>query len=351
VTKRIGITSTIPVEVVLAAGCVPVDLNNLFIEDPDPAQFVRYAEEAGYPRTICGWIKGLFGVVMKTRCVDAVIALTQGDCSSTLALVETLMVNDVPVIPFEYPFRRDEDLLRLQIEKLARSMGTTLEAAQERMEELRPLRRKLAEVDTLTWRDGVVSGKENNLFLLSASDFCGDPAAFERRVDAFLSDARMRKPARGDVNIGYIGVPPIWGDLYEFLESQGARIVYNEVQRQFSMPFDGDNIVQQYIAYTYPYGVFARLDDIASAVAERGLDGIVHYTQSFCFRQIEDMIFRKKLPVPILTLEGDQPALLDGRTKLRINAFIEMLRENRTMRLGNKDSLRQGVPINSGKDS
>ena len=73
--KKIGITSTIPVEVVLAAGDVPVDLNNVFINDPDPARFIRYAEDAGYPRNICCWIKGLFGLVMQTRCADAVIAL------------------------------------------------------------------------------------------------------------------------------------------------------------------------------------------------------------------------------------------------------------------------------------
>ena len=33
---RVGFTTTIPVEVVLAAGLIPVDLNNLFIADPGP---------------------------------------------------------------------------------------------------------------------------------------------------------------------------------------------------------------------------------------------------------------------------------------------------------------------------
>ncbi len=33
---RVGLTTTIPVEVVLAAGLTPVDLNNLFIADPRP---------------------------------------------------------------------------------------------------------------------------------------------------------------------------------------------------------------------------------------------------------------------------------------------------------------------------
>lgn len=350
-SKRVGITSTIPVEVVLAVGDVPVDLNNTFIRDPDPARFIRYAEDAGYPRNICGWVKGLFGLVMHTRCVDVVVALTQGDCSSTLALVETLMVNGVPVIPFEYPFARDRDLLRLQIEKLAGALGTNMSAAQEWVESLRSLRNKLAEIDSLTWREGLVSGQENHAFLVSASDFCGDVGLFERRVDEFLEQVRMRRPLPGDVRLGYIGVPPVWSDLFEFLESQGAHVVFNEIQRQFSMPSYNGHIVDQYLAYTYPYGVFARLEDISSAISERGLNGIVHYTQSFCFRQIEDMIFRKKLPLPILTLEGDQPGSLDGRTRLRVGAFIEMLRRKRNT-FPEDYSIWQGWSrVNFGKDS
>lgn len=328
-SKRIGITSTVPVEVILAAGDIPVDLNNAFINDPDPSRFIRYAEEAGYPRNICGWIKGIYGVVMKTRCVDTVIALTQGDCSNTLALVETLMIDGVPVIPLEYPFGRDRDLLRLQIEKLAAALGTTLEAAQEWVDKLKPLRNKLAEVDSLTWQADTVSGGENHSLLVSSSDFEGDVDLYERRVDDLLDHARTRQPTRNGIRLGYIGVPPIWSDLYDFVESSGARIVFNEVQRQFAMISGRGDIVNQYMLYTYPYGIFARLEDILDAISRRALDGIVHYTQSFCFRQIEDMIFRQKLPIPVLTLEGDQPSPLDGREKLRISAFIEMLRKDR----------------------
>ena len=35
---RIGITTTVPVEIIIAAGHTPVDLNNLFITDPEAAQ-------------------------------------------------------------------------------------------------------------------------------------------------------------------------------------------------------------------------------------------------------------------------------------------------------------------------
>jgi benzoyl-CoA reductase/2-hydroxyglutaryl-CoA dehydratase subunit BcrC/BadD/HgdB len=238
------------------------------------------------------------------------------------------MINDVPVISFEYPFSRDRDLLRLQIEKLAEALGTTLEAAQAWVERLRPIRGKLAEVDRLTWSEDVVSGAENHRLLVGASDFEGDPELFGQKVDALLRDARTRSRRAGGVRLGYIGVPPIWGGLYEFLESQGAHVVFNETQRQFSMCWAHGDIVNQYASYTYPYGVFARLEDIAAAISERAIEGVVHYTQSFCFRQIEDMIFREKLSVPILTIDGDQPAPLDGRTKIRITAFIEMVRRN-----------------------
>jgi benzoyl-CoA reductase/2-hydroxyglutaryl-CoA dehydratase subunit BcrC/BadD/HgdB len=349
--RRVGFTSTIPVEIILAAGDIPIDLNNLFINDPESLRYVRLAEEAGYPRNICGWIKGLYGVVVDTGCVDVVIALTQGDCSSTLALVETLMVHGVSVIPFEYPFSRDRDLLRLQIAKLAKALGQDIHAGQEWLERLRPLRMKLAEIDRLTWQEGTVSGSENHALLVSASDFCGDVIAFQNRIDDFLKEISKRKALPGDIRLGYIGVPPVWSGLHDYLELQGARIVFNETQRQFSMSSAERDIVEQYLRYTYPYGVFARLEDITAAVSERAIDGIIHYTQSFCFRQIEDMIFRKKLQIPILTIEGDQPAPLDDRTRLRINAFIEMLRKRAGDVARRGDSRQEWASADKGKDS
>ncbi len=34
--KPIGITTTVPIEMLLAAECKPIDLNNVFINDPNP---------------------------------------------------------------------------------------------------------------------------------------------------------------------------------------------------------------------------------------------------------------------------------------------------------------------------
>ena len=101
--------------------------------------------------------------------------------------------------------------------------------------------------------------------------------------------------------------------------------MFNEVQRQFAMPFDTDDLVEQYALYTYPYDIFARIEDIKREIDRRNLAGLIHYTQSFCFRQIQDLIIRTYIDLPILTLEGDAPTKLDARTKVRIESFVEML--------------------------
>jgi benzoyl-CoA reductase/2-hydroxyglutaryl-CoA dehydratase subunit BcrC/BadD/HgdB len=57
----------------------------------------------------------------------------------------------------------------------------------------------------------------------------------------------------------------------------------------------------------------------------RQIDALIHYTQSFCFRQIQDIILRKEFKIPILSLEGDNPGKIDARTRVRIESFVEML--------------------------
>jgi len=94
------------------------------------------------------------------------------------------------------------------------------------------------------------------------------------------------------------------------------------------------DLVAQYLAYTYPYGVAGRIEDIRRAVAERRLDGLVHYVQTFCFRHIQDRLLREGVQAPMLTLEFDRPGPLAGQSGTRLEAFLEMF-ENRT----GKDSI------------
>lgn len=195
-------------------------------------------------------------------------------------------------------------------------------AVKKRLDQVRG---KVAELDRLTWQENTVSGFHNHLYQVSCSDFNGDVTAFEQDVDEFILKAKLATEGTENLRLGFIGVPPIVNDLYGHFERMGARVVFNEVQRQFAMPYPVDDLVEQYRLYTYPYGVFGRIEDIKLEIERRNLDGIVHYVQSFCFRQIEDMIFREKLDIPILTIEGDKPGKLDARTKLRMDSFLEML--------------------------
>ncbi|MCK4777643.1 MAG: 2-hydroxyacyl-CoA dehydratase, partial [Actinomycetia bacterium] len=87
----------------------------------------------------------------------------------------------------------------------------------------------------------------------------------------------------------------------------------------------GKDMIERYINYTFPYDIYFRLKDIEEEIAKRNIDGIIHYTQSFCFRSLHDIIVRKKLNIPIITIEGDKPSALDERTKIRLRTFIEML--------------------------
>lgn len=328
----IGFTTSIPIEILVAAGRRPVDLNNAFISRPEAHTFVREAEKRGFPSTCCAWMRGIYGVLTALD-IDEIIAVVRGDCSQTQALMEVLQMEGARVYPFAYPYDRSPDAIRAEIEKLREHFGVERKAVEEAKRALDRIRKKLNRLDLLTWRDNLVSGEENHAFLVAGSDMKGDPAAFEREVDTFLeiAEQRDRRPDTEEIRLGYLGVPPIWQGFYERLERPGVRIVFNEIQRQFSMPYLAPTLEEQYLLFTYPYDIFFRLEDIRREAVRRRLDGFIHYAQTFCFRQIEDKILRHSLSKPVLTLEGDRPESLDARTETRIDAFVEMLqREKRT---------------------
>ncbi len=329
--RSVGITSTVPIEVIYGSGCRVVDLNNVFIEDRSAPAMIERAERAGFPESSCAWIKGIYSAAHASD-VDAVIAITQGDCSNTHALMETLEIEEVRTIPFMYPYDKDRRFLELQIEKLMREFDVTWDAVHDGLKRLDALRADVAEIDRMTWEAGLVSGLENHYFHICCSDMRGNPEAFGAEVKHFLAGLASRKAGEYDIRLGYVGIPSIIGGLYEYIESQGGGVVFNELQRQFSMPPNSDSLVDRYLGYTYPYHVRYRLEDIGREIRRRRIDGLIHYVQAFCFRQIEDIIMRKEIDVPVLTIEGNRPGRIDLRTKVRIEAFLDMLRTRNARR-------------------
>ena len=329
--KTIGITTTIPTEVLLAAGYMPADLNNLFISDPNPQRYVNIAERDGFPANCCTWIKGIYGVALDKN-IDTVICVTNGDCTNTAMLMEVLRLKGVDTIPFAYPDTPDEAAMQRPLETLASALGTTVEEAEKARRKLERARNMAHELDKLTWQEGVVGGKENHLWLVQASDFLGDVEEYEKQIGSLINDCRQRKPYPGDMlRLAYIGVPPVFaGDLYDFIEGHGARVIFNETQRQFAMPRRGGSLAQQYAAYTYPYSLTDRLNDILPQLQERRIDGVIHYVQSFCHRGIGDIVFRHHIQLPLLTLEGNKDYALAEQSKTRIETFLDIIGQHRS---------------------
>ena len=149
VDKAIGITTTVPIEIVYAAGYVPIDLNNIFICNDDSDALVDYAEIKGLPRNTCAWIKGIYSATKKTG-IKRIIGVVQGDCSNNHALIEILRNEGIDVIPFSYPHDRNRDLLFKDLDFLSKSLGTNLDEAHQMKLVLDNVRKTVHEIDRLT---------------------------------------------------------------------------------------------------------------------------------------------------------------------------------------------------------
>ena len=329
--SRIGITTTIPIEIIYAAGMVPVDLNNIFITSTDPLKLISIAEEAGFPRNTCGWIKGIYGAITTNPDIKTIIAVTEGDCSNTHALAEIAELIGKEVVYFSYPIDKDKTMLQYQMHKLMSYFGISDSQAISVKKRLDKIRQLAWKIDQMTWK-GNISGKDNHYFLVNCSDMKGNPDLYKKELLLFINNQLQQTSAshskkNDKIRIGIIGVPPIFPDFFEYIESLNTHIVYNEIPRQFSMPFHTNNLIEQYLAYTYPYGIFQRLSDIKTQITNRKIDGVIHYVQAFCFRHIEDIIVRQELSCPVLTIEGDTPINIDARTRIRIETFIQILKD------------------------
>lgn len=330
--KKIGITTTVPSEILLAAGYQPIDLNNIFVNSDDYKALINRAERDGFPKSMCAVIKGIYGVC-KSHDIDTVIGVVEGDCSSTKVLLEVLDLHGVKMIPFGFPHGRDEKALKNFMDKLMDTLNVNIDQVEEKRRELFHLRDLGKRIDELTYIDNKASGFENHLSLVCFSDYDGDPIKFEKDLRDRIKEIENREPYpfKEEIRIAYLGVPPMTEDIYEYVESLGGRVVYNETQREFMFPRANSaaDIYEQYSDYTYPYDNKFRLIEIEKQIELRNIDCVIHYTQAFCHRAVEDILIKNKLEIPVLNIEGDKDSSLDARSKLRIEAFLDMIKDVR----------------------
>ncbi len=375
--KNIGITTTVPIEVLIAAGYNVIDLNNIFISTEMYANDIERAERDGFPKSSCAWIKGIYGACI--RCgISEIVGVTEGDCSNTKALSEVLKRRGIKVYNFSYPLEHTLSNVTSEINRFMESFAVTAEKVEAVRKELNEVRHYAKIIDELTFIENKATGFENHISQITLSDFvtlsdfrskpdlgtdtssCNKfkkdiiggfvadsiPGNNSTPINNFESNAtkckdrllgriyeiRHRTPISNRLRLGYIGVPPMTCDIYSYVEKFDSRIVYNEVQREFAFPraSNAQNVYEQYYDYTYPYDLTFRLKEINKQIELRRLDGIIHYTQSFCHRAIEDIVIKEAVNIPVLTIEGDKSNCIDSRTKLRIEAFLDMLLDLKT---------------------
>jgi benzoyl-CoA reductase/2-hydroxyglutaryl-CoA dehydratase subunit BcrC/BadD/HgdB len=331
--KKIGITTTVPIEVLLAANYEVIDLNNLFITSEDYGRYIDMAEKHGFPKSCCAWKKGIYGVCIEQG-IKEVVGVTEGDCSNTKALEEVLDINGVKVYPFAYPHSHELQDVKRSLDNFMKIFGVTLEEVEKVRHRLNKTRTLVKKLDMLTYVENKATGFENHLFQVCASDFNSNAEVFEKDILNKITEIEGRQPINKKLRLGFIGTPPMTSDIYDYVADFNAHFVYNEVQREFSFPRGvmAANIYEQYYDYTYPYDIKFRLKEIKKQIEERSIDAIIHYTQAFCYRQIEDIVMKKELNLPMLNIEGDKLNSLDARTKLRVEAFLDMVVDLKEMK-------------------
>ena len=324
--ETIGITTTVPSEIIFAAGLRPLDLNNVFITSGVAPSLIESAEAVGFPRNSCAWTKGVYAAA-RALGLTRVAAVVQGDCANTHAMIEMLHADGVEVVPFAFPYDpTDEALMQLALERFASALQTSLDEAEAWKVRLDEARALALRVDELAWRGNQATGEEQHASTISCSDFHGDPDAFAAGCRRLIAEIESRPARNKELRLGLIGIPPICENFFGMLEERGSRVVFNEIPRQFAMPRQTASLREQYLRYTYPYDIFYRLEDILAELAKRRVDGVIHYVQSFCYRQVQDAIVRRNLALPILTLECDRPGPVSMGAQTRVEAFLEMLR-------------------------
>jgi benzoyl-CoA reductase/2-hydroxyglutaryl-CoA dehydratase subunit BcrC/BadD/HgdB len=324
--NRVGITTTVPIEIIYAAGFVPVDLNNIFINAANPAECIARAEKSGLPRNCCAWTKGVYGACHAAG-ITRIVGVTQGDCSNTSELVQLWASEGIQTIEFGYPHDRNADSLRRSLEAFAAEFGSTIEDGEEYRLRLSPVRQMLLELDELSADNSKVTAAEAHSWLVSASDFNGNPDKYASELESFLKEARKRPGQTGFLPLLLAGVPPIAADFFETLQELGLSVVCNEVPREFSMIRSLErDLCAMYLNYSYPYDARHRIAVLKEMLELRRPIGVLHYLQSFCHRQIGARLLKEGLPIPVFSLECDRPGRLDASARTRLESLAELLR-------------------------
>lgn len=312
--ERVGITALVPPEIIYGAGASAIDVNNL-------------VPECGLspPSKLCAWTACWRELVLRGEVeVDSLVVVAGGDCHNALVDGQKLDRAGKRTHYLFYPFHGSESDMRGELESLAAFLGGEVdERVFQRVHELKAIG---LEVDRLR-SEGQLSATDAFKVLVSFSDLGGDVGVFEGRVRALVERAGEGDDAKDLPRMALVGVPPINPDLHEVAGSLGLHIVFDELPYEFVRlgGRDIDELVSSYSTYTFAREMDYRIERLAGELDRRRAEGIVHYTQYTCHHLLEDDVIRGELGLPVLTIQGDLPGPVDQQTRLRLEAFAELL--------------------------
>jgi len=192
------------------------------------------------------------------------------------------------------------------------------------------IKEKLKRIEYMR-KDSDVSPEEIFSLVISASDMKSSVSKYGEMVDDILALMESYKEYNNGnskiINVGLIGVPPIMNDFHAVLMENGFRTVYDELPWEF-IRLGGKTtkeITMNYMDYSFAKHIDRRIKIIKEEIKKRNIEALVHYTQFSCHHILEDDIFRNAIDIPILTIQGDLPGKTPEQSKLRIEAFHEML--------------------------
>ncbi len=301
----------VPPELVYACGMTPCDVNN-FVPQSDLIP----------DNKLCAWTAIWRDLILKKRIpIESLVVVAGGDCHNALVDGERIEMNDIPTFYFFYPFEEDVDYLLAQLERLSDFMGGISDDSMFHM--VGVVKERVLHLDKMRL-EGRLSSSEVFWIMVSLSDMKGDIEGFERSLDEVQEhDIDYSK------RIALLGVPPINSDFHSLLTSFGLHVVFDELPYEFARLSGGNirELAENYSNYTFARNIRFRLDFLKKELQKRKIDGVIHYTQFACHHLLEDDILKKNLDYPYLTIQGDLPGPSSRQTRVRLEAFSEMLSE------------------------
>ncbi len=305
----VGMTALVPSELIFACEKKPCDVNNFV-----PKSKLQPASK------LCSWTAIWRDLILrKELSLDYLIVVAGGDCHCALVDGQKVALNGLDTFYLFYPFHEDPDFLKEQLDGLAHFLGGVQDTGAFR--DVMRIKKMGLELDRKRV-DEKVSASSAFQLLVSLSDLRGDLAQFEKSLNE-VEEENVDCSKR----VALLGVPPIYLDFHEVLESLGLHVVFDELLFEFARLSGGniEDLAKNYCNYTFARNLEFRLDFLERELEKRKVDGVIHYTQFACHHLLEDEVMRDRLDYPFLTIQGDMPQRTPEQVKLRLEAFSEMM--------------------------